>query len=259
MASEPFSVPKAVQLGELILAAYDLYAQGDPDSFVPPAGHNLVSKIYADDITDDTAESKVFGFIAKSDSDVAVAIRGTEGVFEWVLDFDFSLTPFPYSTAGNVENGFSDFYSSFRTGKTHLAPRVVEALAELIQRGTATTLSITGHSLGAALATLLAIDVAANGGFTTPVVYTFASPRVGDKVFAGTYDGLVETSWRIANQNDIVTNLPPQFVGYTHVDAYYPINSDDRCKHNVVCWHSLETYLNTLDATSVALDADCVP
>jgi predicted lipase len=258
MASEPFSVPQAAQLGEFILAAYDLYAQGDPDDFVPPDGYNLISKIYADDITDDTAEFKVFGFIGQSDSEVVVAIRGTEGVLEWILDFDFSLTAFPYVPAGNVENGFNDFYSSFRTGKTDLAPRVVEALAELIQGGTVKTLWITGHSLGAALATLLAIDVAANGGFATPVVYTFASPRIGDKVFAGTYDGLVETSWRIANQNDIVTDLPPQFVGYTHVDAEYPINSDDRCRHNFACWHSLETYLNTLDA-SVALDADCVP
>jgi hypothetical protein len=45
--------------------------------------------------------------------------------------------------------------------------------------------------------------------------------------------------------------------GYVHVDAEYPINSDDRSKHTIPCWHALLTYLNTLDA-GVALDAGCV-
>ncbi len=73
------------------------------------------------------------------------------------------------------------------------------------------------------------------------------------------FDRLVETSLRISNQSDIATDLQSQFAGYTHVDASYPINWDDRCKPNLVCCHSLETYLNTLDVTSVALDPACAP
>ncbi|MGA2031993.1 MAG: lipase family protein [Thermoguttaceae bacterium] len=253
-----FSVPQALQLGQFVLAAYDLFAESDPSTFVPPAGYSLVSKVYADDVTDDTAAFKVFGFIAQRGADVVVAIRGTEGVLEWIRDFEFALVRLPFVNAGMVEQGFDRFYSSFRSGPNNDAQRVVDALAKLIAGGTVKTLRIAGHSLGSALATLLAIDLAANGGFTTPVVYTFASPRIGDKVFAGTYDRLIETSWRIANLNDIVTQLPPQLVGYTHVDAEFPINLDDRCKHNFKCWHSLETYLNTLDA-SVPLDPACVP
>ncbi len=258
MPSESFSAQQAVQLGKLVLAAYDLFTDGDPAGFMPPAGYSLVSKVYADDVTDNTAEFKVFGFIAKNGPDVVVAIRGTQGVFEWIRDAEFRLVRFPYVNAGNVERGFGGFYSTFRTAPSNTAPRVVDALAKLIAEDAVETLQIAGHSLGSALATLLAIDVAVNGGFARPVVYTFASPRVGDKVFAGTYDGLVETSWRIANRNDIVTDFPSQYIGYAHVDAYYPINSDDRCKHSFRCWHSLETYLNTLDS-SVAVEAACVP
>lgn len=65
MPSELFSVPQAVNLGKLVLAAYDLFTQGDPDDFLPPAGYRLVSKIYADDITDDSVAVKVFGFIGR--------------------------------------------------------------------------------------------------------------------------------------------------------------------------------------------------
>jgi predicted lipase len=258
MPSATFSISEALELGQFVLAAYDLFTANDPPNFAPPGGYSLVSKIYADDITDDIPDYKVFGFIARSGVDVVVAIRGTENALEWIINSLFLPVPFPYVSAGRTEQGFTYFYSTFHTGTDSTSPRVLDALRALTADGTVKTLRITGHSLGSALATLLAIDVAGNGVFASPTVYTFASPRVGDKVFAGTYDGLVPDSWRIANANDIVTQLPPSFAGYLHVDAEVPINSDDRTKHTVSCWHALRTYLNTLDS-SVALDADCVP
>jgi predicted lipase len=255
-----FSTAEAVELGQFVLAAYDLFSGNDPPAFAPPAGYALVSKIYADDITDGTPDFKVFGFIARSGSDVVVAIRGTEGIFEWIMDFAFFPVPFPFFNAGRTERGFTGFYSTFRTGPDNTHPRVSETLSGLVADGTVETLRITGHSLGSALATLLALDVAGNGIFAAPNVFTFASPRVGDKVFAGTYDSLVQNSWRISNLNDIVPQLPPAFggFGYVHVDAEVPINSDVTSRHNLRCWHDLRTYLNTLDA-SVGLDPDCVP
>ncbi len=258
MPSTTFSVPEAIQLGRFVLAAYDLFTTGDPPDFVPPDGYALIAKIYADDITDNLPDYKVFGFIARSGPDVIVAIRGTENIAEWVMNFRFLPVPFPYVNAGRTEQGFTFFYSTFHTGADGNSPRVLDVLSGLSADGTVQTLRITGHSLGSALATLLAIDVAGNNVFASPTVYTFASPRVGDKVFAGSYDSLVPISWRIANLNDIVTQIPPSFAGYVHVDAEVPINSDDRTKHTFQCWHALLTYMNTLDS-SVALDADCVP
>ncbi len=257
MPSPPFSLADALQLGQFVQAAYELFATGDPPDFAPPQGCSLVSKVYADDITDGLPDLKVFGFIARSDTDAVVAIRGTEGVFEWIKDVFFVLVPFPFLDAGRTEQGFTDFYSSFHTGPDNTQPRVVDALRELLADGSIQSLRITGHSLGAALATLLAIDVAGNK-VITPRVYTFASPRVGDKIFAGTYDDLVPDSWRNANLHDIVPHLPPSLAGYAHVDAELPLNSDDKARHNIQCWHTLATYLNTLDP-GVPLDPNCQP
>lgn len=257
MPSATFSVPEAVELGKFLLAAYDLSNTNDPPDFVPPASYQLVSKIYADDLTDNLPDYKVFGFIAQSGSDIVVAIRGTEGVLEWIMDSMFAAVSFPFVDAGRAEQGFTNFYSTLRTGPSVAQPRVSDAIRSRMATGTIKTVRIAGHSLGAALATLLAIDIAGNGVFTTPTVYTFGSPRVGDKVFAGTYDDLVPNSWRIENLNDIVPHLPPLLAGYVHVDAAYPINSDDKSKHTVPCWHALATYLNILDA-SIPLDDYCI-
>jgi predicted lipase len=255
MPSAVFSPTEAVELGQFVLQAYNLFG-GLP--LVLPAGYTLVTPIYADDITDNDPDYKVFGFIARKGSDVVVAIRGTEGILEWIRDFDLILVRFPYATAGRTEQGFRDFYSTFRTGNTAASSRVTQAISQLVADGSVNTLRISGHSLGSALATMLALDLTANKVFTGPVVYTFGGPRVGDKVFAGTYDGLVASSFRITNLNDLVPTLPPQLAGYVHVDAEIPINSDDHTRQTIVCWHALLTYLNTLDPT-VPLDAGCVP
>jgi triacylglycerol lipase len=68
----------------------------------------------------------------------------------------------------------------------------------------------TGHSLGAALATL----AAARFNNEDSVVYTFGSPRVGNRKFRKSYK---PTTYRFRNHNDIVTRHPLEIVGFTHV------------------------------------------
>ncbi len=247
MPSAIFSPEQALELGKFTLAAYTLYSK--PTAFSVSDGYTVLEKLYADDITDGLPDYVSFGFIARKGGDVVVAIRGTEGVFEWVKDIEFFLDPCPFFNAGKTERGFTSMYSTLRVGADRTATHVIDVLKKLTSDGSVNSLRITGHSLGAGLATLLALDVTGNNIFKTPVVYTFASPRVGDKVFAGTLDGFVETHWRVANLNDIVPHLPPQLLGYHHADAELPINTDDRTRHTVSCQHALETYLNTIDPT----------
>ncbi|MBW4622712.1 MAG: lipase family protein [Cyanosarcina radialis HA8281-LM2] len=78
---------------------------------------------------------------------------------------------------------------------------------------------IAGHSLGGALATIAALDIArqldiaGKNKLKSPIgLYTFASPRVGDNKFADKFnefmsDGKIE-SFRFANSEDLVTKIP---------------------------------------------------
>ncbi|HEX3109347.1 MAG TPA: hypothetical protein VHU41_09670, partial [Thermoanaerobaculia bacterium] len=69
-------------------------------------------------------------------------------------------------------------------------------------------LFFSGHSLGAALATIAARRRAPRG------LYTFGSPYVGNRAFVGSLPRI--PIFRVADGHDIVPTLPPANLGYAH-------------------------------------------
>jgi triacylglycerol lipase len=118
-------------------------------------------------------------------------------------------------------------------------------------------LVVCGHSLGGALATLLVADLNANTALK-PQAWTFASPKVGDAVFAARYGGLSTVSWRIYNQVDVVPYFPVDTADdYQPVTAGYAINSLGKAKWSLSCAHAMNTYMHVLSPGTVLLDPAC--
>jgi triacylglycerol lipase len=156
-----------------------------------PLGYSSTSFIESTDPTD-----RPYGVVGDGAFGKVIAIRGTETLNEWLDDFKAVLVPNPYGV-GKVHIGFLDVYNRIR-------PSLLTVLRPLITA----PVVIVGHSLGGALALLLAADLAP---FST--VYTFASPRVGDTVFAAEFDSRSPNCVRIVNEGDVVPHvpLPPLF------------------------------------------------
>ena len=77
---------------------------------------------------------------------------------------------------------------------------------------------ISGHSLGAALATLTADRFP-----KVRSLYTFGSPRVGDREFA---ENFTVEAHRFVNGNDIISRLPPEGL-YHHVGQIHVLGDED--------------------------------
>ncbi|MGA7461332.1 MAG: lipase family protein [Candidatus Korobacteraceae bacterium] len=215
--------------------------------------YDIVNSIYGNDLaTDVCPENKdkivSFGLVLQGpDGGVVIAIRGTNGVPEWIHDAEFRRVTCPILPgAGETDDGFTAVYLSLRVGADPASQTVVQALPGLKFPRAVTSLTICGHSLGGALVTLLALDVAAHTAYKTPFVYTYASPRTGDPQFVDTYNQVVTNSVRMANRLDLVPLLPLVDMGYAHVNTFFELHPGLDVDINAACRHFLTTYLYTL-------------
>jgi triacylglycerol lipase len=277
MPSDAMNPATAVTWGPFIQAAAAQYAS-DPGELNPasitnmPAGYTLVRTIQMSDFFGPQETRTFYGFVAVGGDPktAVVAIRGTASATEWWDDMHWDLVPFTkVPNGGQVAQGFSDIYATFGT-MTPGQPETSQAsatfaadIAQAVAGGLAADLDpslptvVCGHSLGGALATLLVADVTANTPLK-PQAWTFASPRVGDAIFAGRYGGLTTVSWRIYNQVDVVPYFPADVSdSYQPVTAGYAIDSLGKAHWSLSCAHALNTYLHVLSPATVPLSPAC--
>jgi hypothetical protein len=272
---------KAIGYAQLINEAYaippsDLTNSAGKVLTVAGVQYVVLTTIYANDLATDMNPNRgndevSIGLVCQANAtgEVVIAIRGTEGIDEWIHDAEFLQVVCPFlAGAGHTEDGFTAMYNSLRTGVAPGSPSVRDALATLPFKLPVTSLTICGHSLGGAIVTLLALDVAANSSFKNPAVYSYASPRTGDPLFVGTFNQVVKNSFRVANRGDLVPHLPfPP--GYGDVLALNELNPIQLfppkflVNPTIPCEHSLDTYIFLLSLNSggpvIPLDPECQP
>jgi hypothetical protein len=176
------------------------------------------------------AGGNLFGAIDRDDTKGVgiIAFRGTKSFKEWIDDALFDPVKFDeVRSAPLVHAGFRLVYTTVRKSlmdQIHL----LDGLNRII---------VTGHSLGAAVASLCLLDLAANGDVAKYDGCTFASPRVfwgGTRAFEET----ILKNLRVANPADIVTHAPSNFAAYFHVKGGLQIHSKIKDFHSL-----LDTYL----------------
>jgi hypothetical protein len=136
-------------------------------------------------------------FIAISENFAVLSFRGTAiGEKDNIMnDIDIRLTPI--TEAISVHAGFLQSLDQ-------IWPEIEIALNQLKREKI--KVWYTGHSLGAAMATL------ASTRYKTAAVYVYGSPRVGNKAFGDSIKD--QNNYNIGNCCDVVTIQPPELLGY---------------------------------------------
>jgi triacylglycerol lipase len=175
-------------------------------------------------------------FMMGNDQFIILAFRGTESncIRDWMTDANINL----------IEDCYGEVHRGFSFGLNEIWQDVLLKLQSF--RTQNQPLFITGHSLGAALATLAAARLSAD---QVQGVYTFGSPRVGNQDFATCFGSVYAgRAFRFVNNNDLVTRLAPREFGYKHVCQSMYFDSIGRLHPEINAWNKfLETVKGGMD------------
>jgi triacylglycerol lipase len=135
---------------------------------------------------------------------LVVVFAGTDPIVlaNWISNFDIRATD------NGAAKGFDTAMSA-----------IVEEILKQLPQGK--PVAVAGHSLGGALAVLLAQRLEASNR-RVAAVYTFGMPRPGRAEFAGPYNAskLASRTYRLVNGDDIVPTVAPSDLGFHHVGCY---------------------------------------
>ena len=87
---------------------------------------------------------------------------------------------------------FAGFFMSYNA--SDLAPNITRAVRALKEQYPNAPLYVAGHSMGAAMAHICALDLKFTLGFDDVNVYTYGSPRVGNTIFKDFFNKMVNVS-----------------------------------------------------------------
>jgi hypothetical protein len=162
-------------------------------------------------------DSQAFVGYAPSLDTIMVGIRGTASITDWIDDIEADKTPpgatglFPSDI--EIHTGFYNVYMEL------VGQGFRDAILDAVNAYPDSKIMVSGHSLGASIATLVAADMGYNYNMRTDNVITFGEPRLGTPAFASWYPNQVGTHWRVTHHRDVIPHVPLKMMGYHHVST----------------------------------------
>src|SRR5512143_1162623 len=198
-----------------------------------------------------TGDRVCYGYVATRNDEMVVVIRGTDGAEEWADDLDFLMQHHTTSgVLGLVDQGFFGIYATMQfhpLDKPDPGQPVVQAIKDTAH---ANRVMVLGHSLGAAIATYLTLDLNLAGLAASACL--FASPRTGNQDFVDYFEGKVSNYDLFNYERDLVPQVPK--FDLLHLSTYEPlhqaktipvsgsaamVNHEPTCNHHLICYTAL--------------------
>ena len=166
-------------------------------------------------------DAEAWVFFTRDDG-IIVSCRGTEPTKFADIAADLKTIPIRHPRNGRVHQGFHEYTMM-------VYPEILEIVqksrtAKQKKDGSFPNVYVVGHSLGGAMAVLVAEHLTADG-IPVKELRTYGQPRVGNRKFRQHLEGCnIGAYIRYVNNNDIVPHVPPTLFTFVHGGKLYYIN-----------------------------------
>lgn len=179
-------------------------------------------------------------FVRIERSSLSIVFRGSDSPKDWKTDFKFWQTTVPYGNKHSdirVHSGFINAYKS---------KNVRDKIHKIVRENSVEKIILSGHSYGAALAVLCAVDLQYNFPNKDYEVVVFGCPRVGNNAFQKSYNLRLFKTIRVEHKKDIITKIPFVLMGYRHVGAKIQLGSKSFFEFCDMKHHALQNYYSLI-------------
>jgi len=158
------------------------------------------------------------GFIARDDvrREIVVAFRGSQQITNIFTDAGIMLVPFKSPGVSDVGDAY--VHLGFLTAYNSVAYNIISVIETELKIHPDYTIVATGHSLGAAIASISGLSLKSNFPNATVRVFTFGQPRTGNHGYAALAEELLGKTniFRAVHTFDGVPTIIHQKLGYRH-------------------------------------------
>jgi hypothetical protein len=169
-----------------------------------------------------------------------LSVRGSKNVDNWIMNFVFPLEDMKFGDQCPDCKGVAGWLTIWH----EIESKVMSTLGSLgcVPGSSRGNLLVTGHSLGAGVATLGMFHLQRKG-YNVVQSYNFESPRVGNQAWSAAFQiafGRDVPVFRVTHSTDVVVRVPPQLeilnlgFDYKHVASEVFFPGQDK-NTNVIC------------------------
>lgn len=159
----------------------------------------------------DNSKESLRGYIGfqSNVNSIIISFRGSEDLNNWITNIAATRSSYDKCDGCSAHSGFQSAAKS-------LWPQVSAEVNRLKGIYPSAKITVTGHSLGAALATLIALDLIEDYGDEV-LLYNYGCPRIFNQAAADwASSSALQIRARRTHYKDLVVHSPPYSLGYRH-------------------------------------------
>lgn len=194
----------------------------------------------------DKGMSQVWLFEDTENNELIVSFRGSDSM--WDVLTNFCILPEPFMVRGEGGLVHKGHLKCYKTVRNDILGHVMEFVKKNGER-----VSVCGHSLGGACATICALELALLTNLHV-TCYSYGAMAFADRQFNQSTQRTVKDSWRVVHEGDFAPGIPMFFYKH-HNDALYLKHHVQRSNtfrspvhrmYSYIRYHSIESYIGGL-------------